>query len=152
MKNEHPTLVERCRQWIYKNVPRHTQAEYEALLLCNEQLMVRLISKCIDFEALLEAHYKLQDEVARTYPKAPFVVKADVFQDTAYRKTVAQIDWRMDPMRACVSVMDMDSLAMRFESRAIRDAMKEHFEREVAPNLWKLSEYCLEKSLARVAV
>ena len=51
--NEKKSLRDKALDWINKNVPVYSRAEYEALMLTNEALILRLIAKCIDYYSLM---------------------------------------------------------------------------------------------------
>lgn len=152
MKNRNGTLpelsiVDRCREWIHHNVPRHTQAEYEALLLINQDLMVRLISKCIDFDELLKAHRELQDEVGRNVPTIP--VRVTAYNDFLpyERAQVYTLRWDVDPMKACVRLAEVNTLQNYMNSQHTLAAMKSFFDRNIVPALWEQSERNLLRAI-----
>lgn len=144
--NTQPTLVDRCRMWIAKNVPTYSRNEYEALLLTNEALAVRLISKCMDFDALLEAHHRLQRDVAETMPSAPFTASAHLDYDVMRMERTFTVDFGVDRFRSRVAVADAESFTRRLQADSIRNALRSHFEREVSPRLWAMAERSLMKA------
>lgn len=150
MRTPKPSLLDRVEAWIDKNVPVYSRMEYKALLATNEKLMVTLVAKCMDFEALLDAHYKLQEEATRRIPMPPMVVDTDFSVNPMQQALETRITYRMDPYRMHTSVaggfrgyVDLDS---------IREAFKEMFHRKFVPALWEKTQASLYGSAAKSGV
>lgn len=139
-----PTLRERVQKWIDRNVPVHSRAEYEALLITNEKLAITLIAKCLDFEALLEAHYRLQEEATRGMAVPCFVASADMYLDPARMDPVMSVRWQIDPVRMNVAIPQWEVKA--YGPGAVMEAYEEMFRRKVMPDLWKATERVIHKT------
>lgn len=146
-----PTLMDRAREWVRNNVPVHSQAEMDMLLTMNSDLMLRLLSKCIDFDALLKEHMKLQFEVAKQMPQVPWVARSDVRMDIADLSRTYTIEWRIDPMRQRLAVSDREHLRRRIEVPEIGHAMRRYFDEVTAPSLFNAAMSNLHSQLARAA-
>jgi hypothetical protein len=141
------TLLDRCRDWIHTNVPVHSRAEYEALLITNQDLAVRLIAKCIDFENLLKAHYALQDEVSRDAPRIPWMVSAERGVEAFRHETVLSLRFQMDPYQMNVAVRDIERLGRQWSTTPYVQAFKSNFDRNVVPAIWDAAERAIYRAV-----
>lgn len=139
-------LVARARKWIEKNIPAYTRWEYEALLATNEALMLRLIAKCMDYDALLEAHYRLEKEATQGMPFPPMRVDVciDKPMDMHFMETRTSIRWDVDPYQANCSVADYDM--SRYGPGPVMDAFKSMFHKQFVPALWAKTEASMHRA------
>lgn len=143
------TLKDKCKEWIRKNIPRHTQAAYEELLEYNERLIIALIAKCIDYDNLVEAHVRLQDELFRETPFPTFTPSAEAWEMPMQMTKVFQIRWDIAPMKAAVAVDDRELLRDRYAlNHEVARALRSHFLAEVAPKMWDEAQRTVMRQLA----
>ena len=150
MRTPKPTLRDRVEAWIDKNVPVYSRMEYKALLETNADLVITLVAKCMDFDALLKAHYQLQEEATRRIPMPSLVVDTDFSVNPMQQALETRITYRMDPFWMHTSLpggfrgyVDLDG---------IREAFKEVFHRKFVPALWEKTQVSLYRTAAKSGV
>lgn len=143
-----PTLKDRAKDWIRRNVPRHSQAQYEELLETNERLALRLLSLALDYEALLEAHDELQRELWESTPTPSFTAAAELDYHPARFEKVLSVRWQIEPMRQNVAIIGEDVLN-RYSLPRAKQELKRFFLEAVAPRLWDQAEASIARAVSR---
>ncbi|MEL7166444.1 MAG: hypothetical protein AAGL96_13320 [Pseudomonadota bacterium] len=143
-------LLHEAREWVYNNVPKHTQAAMDTLLATNQDLAIELINKWRELEDLRAAYYALQDEVAKDVaPLPPVEPNAEMYRDVRCMETVMRVEWAIPRFYASFAVSDIDR--MRDAGPARRAAFKRMFMEQYVPELWKQTEYTLFSTEHQVA-
>lgn len=141
-------LIQRCYDWVEKNVPKRTRLEYEVLLRCNERLAVTLISKCMAHDELLAAYHKLEKDIWDATPTPPWVGSLGVHVDAKRRERIYTIRWDINPLKQYACVDDGAVIEERYaEHSAALVALRSHFMREVAPTLFEKAVSSVRASL-----
>lgn len=137
-----------AHEWVRTNVPKHTRAEYEALLATNTDLAIELIAKWRDLEDLRARYHELQYETTKqTAPLPPMITKASVNRMVYDMATEASVTWEINPYEMRFRVSDRDRLDRA--APCIIDAFKQYFHDKYVPELWAHTEATLFHTFTR---
>jgi hypothetical protein len=148
MENQNTTytyrekLIDATADFIHKNVPKHSRAQYEALLATNTDLAIELVAKWRDLEDLKVAHRELQYETAKgSRYMPPVTATAQIERHSMHKDRVHRVRWEIDPCAAHLAISDMDSLLA--SPRCVVDAFHRYFHDKYVPELWRKTEETL---------
>lgn len=135
-------MIDKAHTFIKNHVPKHTQAEYEALLATNTDLALQLISKWQQLEELTAAYHALQEEAVSNIPMPPITTRAEVAYlpyDTAKSWSVR---WNIEPYRAEMRMRENPFLrrgpqGSHIEAQEVAKAFHDVFHRKYVPQLWE---------------
>lgn len=146
-------MIDKAHTFIKNHVPKHTQAEYEALLATNTDLALKLISKWQQLEELTAAYHALQEEAVSNIPLPQVTPHAEVSYlpyDMAKRWSVR---WSIDPFLAEVQLAEnpflrTDPQGRHYEAQEVVKAFHDTFHKEYVPKLWLATANAFNISVA----
>ncbi|WP_049643145.1 hypothetical protein [Candidatus Rhodobacter oscarellae] len=141
-------MINKAHKFIKNHVPRHTQAEYEALLVTNTDLALQLISKWQQLEELTASYHALQREATRSIPMPPVTARADAFYMLNICAKSWSVRWSIDPYHAEMRLSDnpfkrTDPQGAHIEAQEVAKAFHDVFHRDYVPRLWEATAQAL---------